>query len=94
MTDTLTTEEQKNLIRNILLDFLNSEDCLPYLYHIGFDLGAVGHPSQFEAALLGHYRIGQGQYDVERAANDMATYPPMLNRIFEIMREKQADSAN
>ncbi len=40
-------------------------------------------------AWVGHYRIGQGSYDTDRALLDFMTWPPIARRIFELQQEKQ-----
>jgi len=73
----LTTNEQKNMVLNIAFDHLNLEDegqgFCDYLKHIGFDITAITDTKELPAAILGHYRIKQGEYDVDRAAMDLAT---------------------
>ena len=39
-------------------------------------------------AITAHYRLPDGTYDIERAANDLATYPPIAARIKELEAEK------
>ena len=34
--------------------------------------------------ILGHYRVKKGCYDIDRAANDLATFPPVAAHIAEL----------
>lgn len=80
----LSSQEQASMIVALLADFCEPEmiDQLgDYVQHVGFDLSALGRPQDLTAAWLGHYRIRQGVYDVERAFNDLATYPPIASEI-------------
>ena len=75
-------QEQKGIIISILTNFADDADRLiSYLDHIGFDLCALTSPWDIEAAVLGHYRIKVGRYDVERACNDLASWPPIAAEI-------------
>ena len=85
------TDEQKNIIVGILLDFLQDEDAEnlgSYLRHVGFDVRAVPDTAALPAAWAAHYRVKQGIYDVERAINDLATWPPIAARIAELRAER------
>lgn len=80
----LSSQEQADMIVALLADFCEPEmiDQLgDYVQHVGFDLAALGRPQDLTAAWLGHYRIRQGVYDVERAFNDLASYPPIASEI-------------
>lgn len=80
----LSSQEQADMIVALLADFCEPEmiDQLgDYLQYVGFDLAALGRPQDLTAAWLGHYRIRQGVYDVERAFNDLASYPPIASEI-------------
>lgn len=80
----LSSHEQANMIVALLVDFLEPDmiDRLGnYFQHVRFDLPALRRPQDLVAAWLGHYRIRQGVYDVERAFNDLATFPPVAAEI-------------
>jgi len=91
-TDSLpkpTLQEQKDIIISILADFADEADRLiAYLDHIGFDLCALASPHDLGAAVLGHYRIKAGRYDVDRACNDLASWPPIAAEIAKRMGKK------
>ena len=87
----LPPDEVRNLLVGLLVDILENdlENLGTYLEYVGFDASALGKPSDLLPAWLGHYRIGQGTYDAGRAAIDLATWPPVARRIFEL---QQAES--
>ena len=85
----LSLEEQKKIILNILADFCTDADELPrFLGHVGYDIGAISHPSQLIPSYLGHCRLKTGTYDVDRACNDLATWPPIAAEIRRLIRKK------
>ncbi|MFZ1108643.1 MAG: hypothetical protein WAN43_09900 [Rhodomicrobium sp.] len=56
----------------------------PLIDHCGVDLAAcAGDAKQIPNVILAHYRVGRGRYDIERAAHDLLTYPPIAARIGE-----------
>ena len=86
----LHSNEAKNLISGILLDFAQDdlENLIPYLEHVGFDIAAIQTGKELLPAWLGHYRIGQGTYDIDRALLDFTTWPPIAREIFRLLAEK------
>ena len=84
----MSTEDQRDMILNILVDMM-SDDFGEYIRHVGFDIRGIGDPKNFIAAWLGHYRLGEGTYDVDRALMDLTTWPPISRRIFELQAEKR-----
>jgi hypothetical protein len=75
----LSPKEQKNIILGIFADFAESDDdgdLLSYLDHVGFDLRVVRHVKELPAAFVTKYRLKSGKYDLDRAANDLVTWPP------------------
>jgi hypothetical protein len=38
--------------------------------------------------IAGHYRLKQGKYDIDRAARDLATFPPIAARIEELKAQR------
>lgn len=86
----LPPDTAKNMLEGVLMDFMENdlENLGPYLKHVGFDIGALGETSDLLPAWLGHYRIGQGTYDTDRAALDLATWPPIARAIFEAQQAK------
>lgn len=88
----LTPQEQTALILDILCEFAEhgADDLFQYFDHVGFDPRVIKGPSELPSAWLGHYRVRCGEYDVDRACNDFATWPPIASRIFELMREARS----
>lgn len=100
--DKLTVQEQKNLVLAVYGDLLENDDLdgfIDFSKHAGLDFSALSQcpkcrDSQLEAWILGHYRISKGRYDVDRVANDLATYPPIVARIEELKREHAEKLSN
>jgi hypothetical protein len=95
MTKTMVTinlppAEQRNLILNTFFDEDDDgERFLALIDHAGIDLSAAGGDvRRIPAVILGHYRIKKGCYDIDRAANDLLTYPPAAARIAELEAQK------
>lgn len=84
----MTTEDQRSMILNILVDMV-SDDLGGYIRHVGFDIQGLDDPKNFVDAWLGHYRLGQGIYDVDRALMDLCIWPPISRRIFELQEEQR-----
>ncbi len=61
---------------------------LAYLEHVGFDLEGLQDTKELLPAWLGHYRLGQGTYDTDRALMDFTTWPPISREIFRLLAEK------
>jgi DNA/RNA-binding domain of Phe-tRNA-synthetase-like protein len=61
------------------------EELTRYVVHCGIDIDAA---AELDDAIAAHYRLPSGIYDIERAANDLATYPPIAARIEELRAEK------
>lgn len=78
------------MLAGILLDFAESgaDGIGGYLQHIGFDLTAISSTDELLPAFLGHYRIGQGTYDTDRAARDLLTWPPIAAHIFDLIESR------
>lgn len=88
-SDKLANQENKNLILGILGEFCtDGETLLKFLQHVGFDLGCLSHTNDFPAAYLGHYRCSNGDYDVERACMHLATWPPIAEHIYELLKQR------
>ncbi len=81
--DWTNVREQRGVILSILIDFLEPESIGQlgsWIAHVGFDLKAIRYPADLPAAWLAHYRQGRG-YNVERALNDLVTWPPIARQI-------------
>ena len=88
----LPPDEAKSLLAGMLVDALEGPNPGKYLTHVGFDLAAIQDSSELLPAWFGHYRIEQGTYDIDRAAMDLATYPPVARAIFMLQQEQRAKS--
>ena len=84
-TKDLTAANQRTLILDMFFDGDDPESFLALIEHTGIDLAAAGGDvRRVPDVILGHYRVRKGCYDVERAANDLATYPPVAAFIAEL----------
>jgi hypothetical protein len=96
-TSDLPPGKQKGIILSIFADFAESDDdgdLLSYLDHIGFDLRAISHVKELPAAFVAKYRLKSGKYDLDRAANDLVTWPPIAARIEELTQAEQKGLPN
>ena len=78
-------------------DFAKSDDdgdLLSLLDHIGFDFRAISNVRELPAAIVAKYRLKTGKYDLDRAANDLATWPPIVARIAELTEVEQKGLTN
>jgi hypothetical protein len=83
----MTTKAQRDLILGILNDIADdASSVVDYLNHVGFDIAAINSSADLPEAWLGHYRLGQGSYDVDRATSDLLTWPPISRRVFELQQ--------
>jgi hypothetical protein len=55
------------------------------IVHCGIDVDAA---PEIDDAIAAHYRLPGGAYDIERAAKDFATYPPMAASIAALQARK------
>jgi hypothetical protein len=68
----------------------DGEGFLALVDHCGVDLSAChGDVKQIPNVIAGHYRLAHGRYDIDRAAHDLLTYPPVAARIKELEAEKR-----
>ena len=92
-TRTLTAAEQRILILDMFLDGDDPENFLALIEHTGIDLAAAGGDiRRVPDVMLGHYRVKKGCYDVERAANDLVTFPPVAAYIAELKARQGTDA--
>jgi len=71
----------------------NGEGFLALIDHCGIDLAACnGDVKQIPNVIAGHYRLAHGRYDIDRAANDLLTFPPVAARIAELDAQKAKDA--
>ena len=89
--------QQKGIILSIFADFAESDDdgdLLSFLDHVGFDLRVINDVRELPAAFVATYRLKPGKYDLNRAANDLATWPPIAARIAELTEIEQKGLPN
>jgi hypothetical protein len=90
-----TPKEQRNMI---LAMFFSEDDddgtrFLALVDHCGIDLTAChGDVKQIPSVIAAHYRLARGRYDIDRAAYDLLTYPPVAARIAELEAQKAKDA--
>lgn len=85
----LTTEQQRSMILSLLTELGEDVDRLVgFLRHVDFDIDALGNVKDLPEAWLGHYHLGQGTYDIDRASHDLLTWPPISARIFQLQTEQ------
>ena len=84
LNGSLPLQEQKELILFLLGMVVTDPDTVgAYSRHVGFDVDAVRSAEEFERGWLAHYYLERGQYDVDRAARDALTWPPLAKHIAE-----------
>jgi hypothetical protein len=87
--ETITAEEQRHLILSMFFDGNDGDNFLGLIDHAGIDLAAtIGDLKRLPDVILGHYRIKKGCYDLDRAAQDLLTFPPIAARIKELKAQK------
>lgn len=88
-TAELTVAEQRTMI---LAMFFEDDDVGRFLAlseHAGIDLAAAqGDAKQLVNLIAGHYRLKKGQYDIDRAANDLRTFPPIAASVEELKAKR------
>lgn len=93
----LTSREQKNIIMGYLADFAESDDdgeLLSFLDHVGFDLRVIRDVRELPAAFVAFYRLKTGKYDLDRAADDLVTWPPIAAHIAELTEAERKGLPN
>ena len=89
-----TSKQQRNMILAMFFDEddHDGEMFLALVDHCGIDLAAChGDVKQIPNVIAAHYRRGRG-YDIDRAAHDLLTYPPVAARIAELDAQKAEDA--
>jgi hypothetical protein len=85
----LSAEQQKNLILGYFFDSDDAGNLLALIDHAKIDFDAcTGDAKQIPNIIVAHYRIAKGRYDLDRAANDLLTFPPIAARIEELKAQK------
>ena len=90
----LTAAEQRNMILSMFFDGQDAEDFVALVTHCRIDLAACnGDAKQLTNVIAAHYRIARGHYDIDRAANDLVTFPPVAERIAKLKAGKLASTS-
>jgi hypothetical protein len=85
----LTAAQQKDLILSYFFDGDDGDHFLAHCDHARIDLGACnGDVKLISNIIAAHYRTAKGRYDLDRAANDLLTFPPIAARIAELKAKK------
>ena len=86
--------EQSRMILWPFVDILENggiDELFEYLHHAGLRLGYVDlKKPDLQATILAHYQVGARRYDIDRAARDLATYPPVARLIEELRTKRQS----
>jgi hypothetical protein len=81
----MTLREQRDWILDAFRDKYqhNGVDGLTaFMRHCGVDIAGADPEADVEATILAHYQLPGGRgYDIERLPRDLATYPPVAERI-------------
>lgn len=88
MNKPMTPSEQRGMILNFFEDFAENDKLLEYMEHVGFEIESVTAEKELPDAIAGHYRIKNGEYDIDRAALDFMTWPPIARAIFARIPQK------
>jgi hypothetical protein len=85
--------ERRALILGPFIGFAEEgeDELAAYLRHVGIDATMIKYAGSVEKAILAHYRIGDsGNYfDLDKAANHLATWPPIAERIAELRAQRK-----
>jgi hypothetical protein len=87
----LTAAEQRNMILSMFFDEDNDADgFIDLVKHCHIDLAACdGSAKEIMNVIAAHYRLAKGSYDIDCAANDLRTFPPIAAAI----KERQTQQA-
>ena len=90
MAEQMTPAEQREFILNIFADFADEpETLIDFIEHAGMDLRSLQSAGNLPDMIAGHYRIKKGEYDIDRAANDLLTWPPLTSAVFSRLAERK-----
>jgi hypothetical protein len=87
-----TPAERKAILLWPFIDFAEQgeDQLVAYLTHVGINDVMVKYAGNVELAVLAHYRIGNSDhYDIDKAARDLAAWPPIARRIAEVRAERR-----
>jgi hypothetical protein len=84
------TEDEAAILGPFLEFAEDGEQALAaYLDHCGITAADIEEAGHTQGAILSYYRKPGGGYDIEAAARDLASWPPIKDRIRELRREQR-----
>ncbi len=84
-----SAEMQRGMILSIFFEDKDADGFIALVDHCGIDLAACnGDTKQLPNVIAAHYRLKKGTYDIDRAANDLRTFPPISARIRELQKRQ------
>lgn len=85
----LSAQEQRLTILSSFFDDDDPDNFLALIKHCRIDLSVCdGDAKKIPSIIAAHYRLKRGQYDIERAANDLLTFPPIAAHIKELKAKR------
>jgi hypothetical protein len=81
--------EDELMILSPFLDFAEEGDMAlaRYMVHCGIDADDIKDAGDAQGAILRHYKLADGTYDVQAVAHDLARWPPIAARVKELKRQ-------
>ena len=81
--------------KELLWPFLDAaeqgeEELAQYLQHCGITAKDIAEAGDVQNAVMKHYRLTTGSYDIGQAAEDLSSYPSIAKRIRELRRERRS----
>jgi hypothetical protein len=65
-----------------------TQELCRYLHHCGIHDEDIREAGDVRTAVLQHYLLPSGRYDIDAAAHDLRRWPPIAKRIKKAMRTK------
>ena len=81
----------EGMILGPFMDFAGQgeDDLAEYLFHVGIPPEAISAAGDVQSAILKHYRRRGGKYDIDTAAADLLSWPPIAARVKELKAERR-----
>jgi hypothetical protein len=83
----------ESMILGQFLDFAENggdDKLAEYIHHVGITPEGISAAGDVQGAILRHYRRRGGKYDIDAAAADLLSWPPIAARVEELRRERRA----
>jgi hypothetical protein len=83
----MTAAEQKSMVLAVFADLADNDDVdglFDFMGHCGIDVRKMRIGQVLTDFILEHYQIGARKFDVSRVVEDLATYPPIVQRVEEL----------